>query len=415
MDKRNTSSIMFRFFEFLSNCGMTLAILQLLLALFFILSSQSPSLDGVFPTLLFHNLGLSAVLSSGLFLLFLLIYGLCKLLYVLYRRDHVLPLLIVLTLAVPLCIYLPYISEFPFLDVFSGAWMNFPVSIVCSLLAVANIVFPIALSLHFDQPNRKSHRQNKPKSPEECAELARRKALKRAIQGNAVKVRFPAPQWSFSSRMHVLFGYDEENHQFVLVNDHSSHVIPLSSAIFLGWEKASLSSSKQLSSSKTSHAIIKLYYFDDDMTERILTFAALDTVFTSKLTFLSSLLDHIAEPAVSDELIFRNTIRSIGATLDPKKHPNRPFANDLWFSSLQACMQSHKNDRTDGYTLFRNQILLHNTYRHDDIVLSIVSDLSRDQPLTKSAEKEARKLCLYDTGAAIKHNLQGAIEHQHIF
>ena len=74
-------------------------------------------------------------------------------------------------------------------------------------------------------------------------------------------------------------------------------------------------------------------------------------------------------------------------------------------------MEKIKNNHTDGYTLFKDRVIAAEDYLDDEVLISIINDLSIDPPDKASAKKEARRLCLHDFGASLGNSIKSSIKN----
>ena len=74
-------------------------------------------------------------------------------------------------------------------------------------------------------------------------------------------------------------------------------------------------------------------------------------------------------------------------------------------------MEKIKNNKTDGYSLFREQIIATEDYMDNKVLFSIICDLSIDPPDKASAKKEARRLCLHDFSATLGNNIKSSVKN----
>lgn len=331
--------------------------------------------------------------------------------YGLYRID-LLPLLFMLVLLVLVValLVIPLGFEYGYgiyKDFFLGTWLNPAVTLVLFLLGIITIAVTLAIVIYYENggAKKKTQKQAPPPVSNEEAEN-NRKSLKSAIKGNAINVRFLRRKWNFTTSAVVLFGYDEQNKQFVFVSDQNSYTLSCKKVVYLDFEDVESDPNAAINTSEYQR-LIKLYYLGSSKKEHILSLAQV----------------HISDEAInrikyyannnssgSSEIVFRRKIRHLASALEKEFYPCRPFANDEWFDLLKECMEKIKNSNTDGYSLFREQVIAAEDYMDDEVLSSIICDLSIDPPDRASAKKEARRLCLHDFGATLNNNIKSSVK-----
>lgn len=309
-----------------------------------------------------------------------------------------------LLLPFPLLIIIPlgFANGFSFLGIFfAGMWMSNALVVVFFALGIIIAAANIAYFCYCEsEPSKKKTKMAAKKPINEKNAEDVHQMLRTAISDNAIHVRFQNRKWRFGIRSDVMFGYDEQNKQFVFVDAKNSYTLSSKSVIFLAYENP-------LPDESAFHRLIKLYYLGADKEEQVLPLFQTDDDNEN-----ISRLQYYASTTVleNSDAIFIRKIRHIGSTLEHEFYPNRPFTNEEWFDVLQECMERAKNKDTDGYSLFKEKVVSTKDYLDDEAIYTIVCDLSIERPDKTSAKKEAKKLCRQDFSATLKSNLKSSVK-----
>ena len=347
----------------------------------------------------YSTYAMAILLSCGLFLLGLIVYGL-------YLID-LWPILIMVVAPLPFFL-IPVFIEYGFANSFkfflSGEWMGSVTKLVFSLLGIFITVGSIAIACYNESKGtKKKTKKQEPSTISDEEAEKNRSLLRTAIQDNAIRVQFTRRQWGFTASSKVLFGYDDENEQFVFVSDNSSNTIAGEMGIFLDYEDILYASD---GSTTEYQRVIKLYYLGKSKEECIVTMLqkSLDDMCDNRINKIKQYANKY--PTDEHEIEFRRKIRHLASSLEVDFYPNRPFLNDKWFELLKATMEKIKNNNTNGYSLFRNKLIANEDYWGDDTLFTIIEDLSKNPPDPSSAKKEAKRLCFRDFGATIGHSIK---------
>ncbi len=364
---------------------------------FYVMALLCIQVDNMSMGIFYQSYAMAALVSIALFLLTLLAYGM-------YRID-MLPLLLMILL-LPLCAIMSigFTHGFGAVgDFFTGVWMPSAAKLVFFLLGVLSIFSTLSGVLYFESVDakKKTQKQAKPKVSDEQEEM-NRNILRSAIQENAITVHFINRKWNFSTSSDVMFGYDEQNKQFVFVSDVNSHTLNSKKVVYLDFEDVKNDPDVKICTNEYQR-LIKLYYLGSGEKESILYLSQTlsDDKSINRIKYFAN-----NTPISNEEIVFRRKIRSLAATLELESYPCRPFRNDEWFEQLQECMAKIKNNNTDGYSLFKANVISSENYLNNEILKSIVCNLSNDPPDKTSAKKEARRLCRQDFGATLKASVK---------
>ncbi len=337
---------------------------------------------------------MSTLIAWAVLLVGMLAYGL-------YRVD-LLPLFFMLSPLLLILASVPLMLEYDYSvykDFFLGVWMNPVINLIFFLLGIISIAVPLAALIYYEDGSSKKGKSKTTITQINDEEAENnRKLLGSKIQAHAITVRFLKRKWNFTQGKDVLFGYDEDNKQFVFVNEQNSYTLSSSKIIYLDFEDVSNDFGKIINT-KEYQRLVKLYYLSSGKKEGILHLAQISASGEE-----IKQIKHYANsnPPSNPEVIFRRKIRHRASALTQDNYPCRPFINDEWFEMLKECMEKFKNNKTDGYSLFRDKIIAADNYMNDEMLFSIICDLSMDPPDKTSAKKEARQLCLQDFGDNIK-------------
>lgn len=342
---------------------------------------------------------IATFLSCGLFILGIVFYGL-------YLID-LWPILIMVVASLPFFL-MPVFLEYGFADsfkfFFSGKWMPPTMKLVFFLMGIVMAVSSIAVVCYNESKGTKKQvkQQATPTVSDEEAE-ENRKLLRTAIHENSIQVQFSKRQWGFTASTKVLFGYDNENEQFVFVSNKSSTIIEAKRVVYLDYEDILYGSD---GATTEYQRLIKLYYLGKGNEEHIISLLqrSLDDMCDNRINKIRQYANKY--PTDEPEIKFRRKIRHLASSLEADSYPNRPFLIDTWFDYLKANMEKIKNNNTNGYTLFRNKLIANDDYWGDDTLFSIIEDLSQNPPNASTAKKEAKKLCCRDFGATLGHNIK---------
>lgn len=348
----------------------------------------------------FRLYAMAALVSFALLLIGLVIYGL-------YRVNLLPVTLMIFPLPLFFIMYVGFEYGWGiFRDIFFGTWMNLTTMLILILLGISAVVCSISILCYYESggSKKKTVKQAKTSIRDEEAERTRN-LLRAAIRSNSVKVCFLHKKWNFAKSEEILFGYDEVRKQFVFINDKNSHVLSSQKVVYLDFESELSASDTGIS---TNEYQIKLFYVDSGNKESVLSMA-LSYEPDGAINRIKYYANN--NPAGNSEVVFRRKIRHLAATLDREFYPCRPFACDEWFEQLKECMGKIKNNKTDGYSLFRDRVIDAEDYMDDEILVSIISDMSIDPPDKTSAKKEARRLCLNDFGTSLKDGIKTSFKN----
>ncbi len=371
----------------------------------YIVFSLLLQIDYISWDLFYRTCAMSSLVAWSVLFIGILIYGL-------YRAD-LLPLLFMFVPAVLVFVFavIPLGFEYGYgiyKDFFLGVWMYPNVKLIFFLLGIITTVVTLAFVIHYENggTKKKPKKQNPPPISDEEAEN-NRNLLRTAIQNNAVNIRFLKRKWNFTADTDILFGYDEQNKQFVFLSDKNSYILSSKKIVYFDFEDAPNNNDTAINTNKYQR-IIKLYYLGSNQKEYVLTLVqtyASDEGINRIKYFANS------NPADNSEVVFRRKIRHLASTLEREFYPCRPFANDEWFELLKESMEKIKNTNTDGYSLFRDKVIAVENYMDDEVLFSIICDLSVDPPDKASAKKEAKRLCLSDFGATLGNNIKSSVSN----
>lgn len=345
---------------------------------------------------------MAALVSCALFLVGLIALGL-----------HMIDLLPVLTF-IPLaavCFLAFLIAECGFgllVRFFLGLWMNTTTQIVFFLLGVATVSVSFYLLCRFESAGARKKTKNHPFPIIEDEEAEENRSLLRAaIQESAITVRLLKGQWGFSKNTDVLFGCDTTNKRLVFVSNRSDNIIDYAKVVYFDFEDVAKESDSAVNT-REYHRLIKLYYLGASKKEHVVSMAQ---VYNNDENINRIKHNINTCPAGNSEVVFKRKMRHLAATLDRDFYPCRPFVSDDWFEQLKECMEKIKNNKTDGYSLFKNKVIAAEDYMDDETLFSIICDFSLDPPDKSSAKKEARRLCLHNFGATLGNNIKSSVKN----
>ena len=321
------------------------------------------------------------------------------------------------------------------------------VRLVFSIIAAIHIVVPsVYLLCASSSKNRKYVKKEKAKAAEQTEDEedqdAIRKKLARSISGNAIKICLLKNQWGFSAGEELQFGFDNKNGCFVFVNRGNSHIIDYKKLVFLDYEDVVLDKTngtlgmiggaligahyhgllgavlfgaegRVASQTRKIDRLIKLYVMNPGNKESIIACAQ---VFSQEYIYGDGGIEKLKEIAdsiqnESAEIVFRRKIRHKASELDKENYPSRPFVDDEWFKDLKNNMEQAKNSRTDGYTLFRKQVIEEEEYLNDMDIQHVIQCLSSETPDVSSLRREAKRLCHQDSIVAMGENIKSGIKN----
>lgn len=364
---------------------------------FYVMALLCIQADNMSVGIFYQSCAMAALVSIALFFLGLLAYGM-------YRVD-MLPLLL-LILPLPLCVTMSigFTHGFGVLgDFFTGVWMNSAIKLIFFLLGILSTASTFSGVLYYESRDSKQQirKQEKPKISDEEAEM-NRNILRSAIQENAVNVRFIKRKWNFSTSSDVMFGYDVQNKQFAFVSDINSYTLSSTKIVYLDFEDVKNDPDVK-NCTNIYQRLIKLYYLGSGEKENVLY---LSQAFSDDKSI--NRIKHFANnaPTSNAEIVFRRKIRFLASTLQMESYPCRPFRKDEWFEQLQECMEKIKNNNTDGYSLFKSNVISSDNYMDNEILKSIICDFSLDPPDKTRAKKEAKKLCRQAFNATLKASVK---------
>lgn len=353
----------------------------------------------------FGSCAMAAIITWSLLLVLMLVYAL-------YREDMLMFAYVLLFAMILVFITAPLGAEggySVYRYFFLGLWMTPLVKAMFCLLGIATLGTAIALYIYLEDKEGKRKAEKQPQIPavDEKAE-AERNALRTAIQDNAVVVRFLKRRWDFTTNADVLFGYHEENKQLVFVGERNSYVLNNDKIVYLDFEDVERSFNEEINNSQYKR-LIKLYYLGSGRKEYVLPLAQCD-ILEEEITKIKQYANKTF--AGNDEVVFRRRIRHVAAGCKSAAYPRRPFDNDEWFDELKETMEKYTNskNKSDGYSLFREQVIAMENFATDKMLLSIIQDMSMDPPNKGSAQNEARRLCYGEFRAKMVNGIMSSFK-----
>lgn len=351
----------------------------------------------------YQSCAMASFISIALFLLGMIAYGL-------YRID-MLPLFAIFFMLLPIAIMaVGFSCGFSAIgDFFLGAWMNSAIKLIFFLLGLLCVGSTLSGVLYYESEGTKKKAIKQTQSPtsDEEAEL-KRSELRTAIQENAITVRFAKRKWNFSTSAVVMFGYDEQNKQFIFVSDKNSYTLSSKKVVYFDFEDIPSNSTDEANDNEPQR-LIKLFYLSSTNKESVvsLTQVCADDEAINRIKYYAN-----NSRVDSAEGVFRRKIRHIASALEGDFYPRRPFVNDEWFEQLKECMEKIKNNNTDGYSLLKERVVSSEDYMDDEVLAAIVGDFSIDPPDQTSAKKEAKRLCRQDFNATLKASVKNFFSAQ---
>lgn len=321
------------------------------------------------------------------------------------------------------------------------------VGLVCSVIGFAQIAGSIIYLIVVSSKQKhyryvtKSSRDSSVISDTEKPDTIR-KILTRSISNNSISICFLDDQWNFDAGEALRFGFDKKSGCFVFVNKDAHQTIDYRNFIFLDYEDIILNKTsgtggmllgaliggvslgvvgavvcgaegRVASQARKIDRIIKLYYLDDHDTEQTLTFAQILTGEyvhgDGGIEKLKAIADNIQNEA--DEIVFRRKLRHKASKMDKEVYPYRPFVNDDWFSELQACIESIRSSRDDGYSVFRRTVIKEEHYLNNLTIQTVIQNMSKKLPDKSGVKHEIRILCGQDSIIAVGDGIKSEIKN----
>lgn len=321
------------------------------------------------------------------------------------------------------------------------------VRIVLCFLGVISIVISsicIATSENSKSPKATKAAYNKKKfvSDNTTTHAAICKKLLRTIRDNCITICFLNSRWGFERGEHLKFGFDSNAECFVFVNEKNYNIIDCKTFIFLDFEDEVLDRKKGTggmimgaiiggyyngligaiiggaggridAQTIKVNRLIKFYYLNQSGQENMVSFAQ---IFSQEYIRKGGEIEKIKEFCDSiknkkHEIIFKRKIRQKASMLDKDDYGYKPFFNDNWFFELEKYMREVKNDRTDGFSLFKKYVIYEKDYLEDETIENIVVGMSTMTPDIKQIQREAKSLCRKDSISAMASNVKEKVKN----
>ena len=417
--------------------SITLLLLNIFVPIFLLLYVLAEEiLSAGFIELFYTTYSAAALVSSILFLD----------IYITYENyKHRLPYKILTPIIIQICLIVLVILFCGFNNIVNalvcGALVNALKPFLASIGGLSIIVPSIYLVASTKQPSTHKNTNTAEPTTQVIAPEDLCKKLKRAISGNSISISFVRKQWDFMPGETVSFGYDKKTDCFVFVSDTFSKVIEYKRIVYLDYEDYLIDKTngtggmiagaimggmmmgiygavvcgaegRLRAQGKRIRRIIKLYYLNKSGKEQVLSFAQ---DFNGNRVYGDGGIDKLKELSDNSnsgnpEIVFRQKLRYMCASLDKEIYLSRPFLKEEWFSVLKETLEAVTNNRTNGYELFRQLVIDDEHYMNDGSVHTIVREMSRKTPDFARIKQEARTLCFHDSVSAVGENAKAAIK-----
>ncbi len=324
------------------------------------------------------------------------------------------------------------ISSLPYLKI---------VLCVLGMIEIIVSVLSIATKENKKSPKTKKSTDKKESFSDNITTTSICKKLLRKIRDNSITICFLNSQWGFERGEHLKFGFDSNAGCFVFVNEKNYNIIDCKTFVFLDFEDEILDRKKgtggmiagaivggyylgllgaviggaggRLDAQTVKvNRLIKFYYLNQSGKENTISFAQ---IFPQEYIRKGGEIEKIKEFCDSirnkkHEIIFKRKIRHKASTLDKEVYGYKPFFNDNWFFELEKYMSEMKNDRTDGFSLFKKYVIYEKNYLDDETIENIVVGMSSMTPNKAQIQREAKSLCRKDSVSAMASNLKQKVK-----